>query len=239
MRHTSIPKLFLLLFFPIFSAQQSAYGQSTNDSTDFKRFNLGFSIGIHVSGFRMEATPNQTDPNTGWHLIRTETKARPGLHIGLIATLGLNSFMDLRFQPSVSLEERGFVFHYDSSTTDGLLEFHTRMESSNLNVPISLRLKSQQHGRYRFWIQLGSQFTLNLAATKKVANDPFLLKSDRFDYGIVGGAGVEIQFKYMTISPEIAAGHGLRNVFVEDGSVFPNAIQSLHARYLIFRLNFE
>jgi len=188
----------------------------------------------------MTSQINQVDPRSGRLLYRVELVRKPGIYLGLISNLKLTNNFDIRFMPSVSLEERDFNFYFDSTTTfNGESLVTKKIEASNLNLPILLKFKSNYYRFTRVYVMLGIQPTINLASTKKVANDPELLKTERFDVAVVASFGVDLYGEKLKLSPELRFTRGLRNLYVEDNTVFPKAISDLFSQLLTLNINFE
>ncbi|MEM7036731.1 MAG: porin family protein [Bacteroidota bacterium] len=206
---------------------------------DIRDFNLGFTMGLSVAGFDMTSQRNQFDPRTGRHLYDVYLVRKPGIYLGLITNLKLADNFDLRFLPAVSLEERDFEFWFDPETNNGVSVVRKKIETSNLNLPIVVKFKSNYYKRVRVWVQMGIQPSINLASTKKVRNDPELLKSEQFDMAFVAAVGVDLYGERLKLTPELRATRGLRNLYVSDRTVFPNAISDLFSQLLVFNINFE
>lgn len=223
----------MLLVFSVSKAQRIHH-------FDVRPFNLGFTMGLGVAGYDMTHQINQVDPRTGRFLNSVSLVRKPSIYLGLITSLKLTDHLDIRFQPSVTLEERDFNFRFDSTTTfDGESLVRKKIESSNLNLPLTLKFKSGYYKFTRVYVQFGIQPTWNLASTKKVLNDPDLLKTERFDVAVVASVGIDLYGEKLKLSPELRYTRGLRNLYVPDNTVFPRAISDLFAQLLTININFE
>lgn len=207
---------------------------------DVRPFNLGFTMGLGVGGYDMTHQINQKDPRTGRFLHSVSLIRKPAIYLGLITSLKLTNNLDVRFSPSVTLEERDFRFNFDSTTTfDGESVVFKKIESSNLNLPLVLKFKTDYYKRTRLYVTAGIQPTWNLASTKKVRNDPELLKTEKFDVAFVASVGIDLYGEKLKLSPELRYTRGLRNLYVPDNTVFPRAISDLFAQLLTININFE
>lgn len=207
---------------------------------DIRPFNLGFTMGLNVAGYDMTSQINQFDAQTGWTVKRVEMVRKPGIYLGLISNLKLHDNIDFRFLPSVSLEERDFLFHMDTSAARAVEPIvRKKIEASYLNLPIVLKFKSNYYKRVRVWTQLGIQPSVNLASNKKVKNDPELLKIQPFDVAAFASIGVDLYGERLKLSPEFRFTRGLRNIYVPDRTRFPRAISDLFTQVLVFNINFE
>lgn len=225
--------LFLLLCSAGLKAQRMHY-------FDTRDFNLGFTMGLNYGGYDMTSQINQVDSKTGRLLYSVELVRKPGIYLGLITNMKIANNVDLRFQPSVSLEERDFRFHFDPTTTfDGESLVVKKIEASNLNLPILIKFKSNYYKNTRVYVMFGIQPSFNLSSTKKVRNDPELLKAERNDLSYVASFGVDLYGEKLKLSPELRFTRGLRNLYVEDNTVFPKAISDLFSQLLVLNINFE
>ena len=207
---------------------------------DLRDFNLGFTMGLGYAGYDMTNQINQLDPRSGRFLKNVEMVRKPGIFLGLITNVKITNLIDLRFMPAVSLEERDFNFYFDPLTTrDSVSLVVKKIESSNLNLPFTLKFKSSYYNRTRVWVQFGIQPTWNMASTKKVLNDPELLKTERFDVQTFASVGIDLYGEKLKLSPELRYTRGLRNIYVPDNTVFPNAILDLFSQLLVLNINFE
>jgi hypothetical protein len=223
-----------LVLFPLLllKAQTSHY-------FDYRPFNLGFTMGLNVAHYDMTAQINQVDPSTGRVVSRVELVSKPGIYLGLITNLKLADHWDLRLLPSVSLEERDFLFYLDSTTTNTDPIVRKKIESSNLNMPLCIKFKSDFHKNHRVWVQFGVQPSWNLASNKKVKNDPELLKTQNFDLAIVSSVGIDLYGEKLKLSPELRFTRGTKNLYVPDRTRFPRAISDLFSQLLVLNINFE
>jgi len=209
---------------------------------DLRKVNLGFTMGLSYGGYDMTSQINQTDPRTGRLLRRVELVRKPGIYLGLITNFKISNNFDLRFLPAVSLEERDFNFYFDTTATairDDEPLVTKKIEASNLVLPVLVKFKSNYYRFTRVYVQFGIQPTINLASTKKVANDPELLKTEKFDVAIVSSFGIDLYGEKLKLSPELRFTRGLRNLYVEDNTVFPKAISDLFSQLLTININFE
>ncbi len=207
---------------------------------DVRPFNLGFTMGMGIGGYDMTHQINQTDPRTGRFLQNVSLVRKPAIYLGLITSVKLTNHIDIRFTPSVTLEERDFRFRFDSTTTfNGESVVYKKIESSNLNLPIFLKFKTDYYKRTRLFVTAGIQPVWNLASTKKVRNDPELLKTEKFDVAFVTSVGIDLYGEKLKLSPELRYTRGLRNLYVPDNTVFPRAISDLFSQLLTLNINFE
>ncbi len=231
-RKVIVSLCFLLALGNVLNAQTTHY-------FDYRPFNLGFTMGLCVASYDMTSQINQYDYSTGRVLNRVELVSKPGIYLGLITNVKLASHWDVRFMPSVSLEERDFIFYLDSTRTNTEPIVRKKIESSNLNLPFTIKFKSDYYKNTRVFVQFGIQPSFNLASSKKVRNDPDLLKTQNFDTAILASVGIDLYGEKLKLSPELRFTRGLTNLYVPDRTRFPQAISDLFSQLLVLNINFE
>ena len=232
----SIRKITLTLFLGLMTLPVLGQRMHHFDTRDF---NLGFTMGLNLASYDMTAQIDQVDPQTGKKVESINLINKPGIYLGLITNLKIADNFDLRFLPSVSLEERDFEFYFDPETNNGETLVRKKIEASNLNLPLVVKFKSNYYRRYRVFIQTGIQPSINLASNKKVRNDPELLKTQSFDLSFVASVGIDLYGERLKLSPELRFTRGLRQLYVDDRTRFPHAITDLFSQLLVLNINFE
>lgn len=235
----SLRKLFSL--FALVSVGLSASGQLASfHHFDIRKFNLGFTMGLNVARFDMTNQINQKDPQTKAFLKDVEPVAKPGIYLGLVTNFKVIDNIDVRFLPSVSLEQRDFDFIFDPSTTrDSVAIVRKSIEASNLNLPLVVKFKTDYYKNVRVYVAGGLQASFNLNSNKKVLNDPDLLKTQTADFAFVGCFGIDLYGERLKLSPEFRITRGLVNIYEPINTRFPSAISDLFSQLLVFTINFE
>ncbi len=206
---------------------------------DKRKFNLGFTMGMNIGRYNMTSFTNLIDPESNSLLKRVNMYAKPGFNIGLITSFKIMNNMDFRFTPSVSLEQRDFDFIIESKI-DGMDSINTKkIESSYLNLPFVIKFKSNFYKAYRVYVQFGIQYSINMASTKKVKNDPDLLKTESTDICFVSSFGIDLYGERLKLNPEIRYSMGLTNIYVPKNTRFANGITDLFSQSLMILINFE
>jgi len=207
---------------------------------DRRKFNLGFSMGLSYNSYKMTSQINAKDLGTGEVVRRVKLTPKPGIYLGLITNFKVSNNFDIRFVPNVTLEERDFRFLMDTTTivvSDPVV--NKKIEASNLNLPLTVKFKSDYYQNVRVYIALGGQLSINMASTKKVLNDPDLLKTERVDWAGVAAFGIDLYGEKLKLTPEIKYTLGARNIYVPDNTRFSNAISNLFNQTIVFSINFE
>jgi len=201
---------------------------------DYKRFNLGFQIGINYSTYDLEEDILVSSPGYTTVVENIEMNPQPGIRLSIITNLNLPNNFSLRFIPGVSLEQRNFKFYFDNGVVED-----RKVEATYLYLPLLLQFKSDYFNRTRFYVVGGGQMGINFASNKRVRDDPALLKINKQDFSVVIGLGFNLYGDKIKLSPEINYSIGLGNIYEPRFTTHAEAIQSLRSQVLALIINFE
>ncbi|MEM7371139.1 MAG: porin family protein [Bacteroidota bacterium] len=199
---------------------------------DFKRFNLGFLMGLNYNSYNLKEQINVLDE--GILLERIRVLPKYGLNLGMITNMSLHKQVSLRFVPTISLEQRDFDYHFAGDSV-----IVRKIEASYLNLPVMFQFKTKYYRATRVYVLTGAQLGINLASNKKVRNDPNLLKITTHDFSLTFGAGVNLYGDRIKLSPEILYTVGLFNIYQPEFTSHPFAIERLTSQVIAINVNFE
>jgi hypothetical protein len=86
------------------------------------------------------------------------------------------------------------------------------------------------------------KYALDMSSNKDVANlspDKVVMKIVKSDFLYEAGFGMDFYLNYFKLSPEIKYAFGMRNLLVNDNTIFSNSIESLRSRMIYLSLTFE
>ncbi len=218
----------IILFILLLGTQQA---QTNYHLYDIRKFNLGFAMGGVLSDVRFQRI--YFDPGKGNYI--RGVKARPvfGITLGMVTNTKLARLWDLRFIPSVSLQQRNFDFNFPDSTVT------RKLEASYLDLPVGLKFKSDVYNDMRVYLYTGLKFSINLMSDKKVKSDPNLIRIDRTDWSWDIAFGIDLYGARVKLSPEIKYSIGLKNVYIPETAESPQPDYALTTQSLTFSLYFE
>lgn len=224
----------IAISFLLFCMSQGLHAQSYGNSHpfDFKRFNLGFLMGLTYNSYNLKEQINVLDD--GILLERISVIPKYGLNLGMITNFTLHKQISLRFVPTISLEQRDFNYNF---ARDSLVI--RKIETSYLNLPVMLQFKTKYYRAVRVYVLTGAQLGINLASNKKVLNDPNLLKIRTEDFSLTFGAGLNLYGDRIKLSPEILYTVGLFNIYQPEHTSHPYAIEQLMSQVIAININFE
>jgi hypothetical protein len=220
--------LFLLLV-----VQTTAQAQWNNTKYDLRKWNLGFTMGLNMAYVRYLQGMNAPDPIKKDLVSRIKVQPQMGINLGLITNIKLHRYLDLRFIPAVSLQQRNFAYNVGDST------FTRKLEASYMELPVYLRFKSQFYHNHRVYVMMGLKYSNNLMSEKRLKDDPNLVKIDSHDFSIEFAAGLNLYGDRVLLSPEIRYSLGMRNIYSPEFTDYSEAIKLITTHSILICLNFE
>ena len=76
-------------------------------------------------------------------------------------------------------------------------------------------------------------------ASEKDVLDENIFKLNRSNFAIEIGAGCDFYFEYFKFAPQIKYSYGLKNLIVEDGTIFTSPLDGFYSRGIQISFTFE
>jgi hypothetical protein len=200
---------------------------------DEKPYYFGITFGFNMSVYQISYTRSFALTDTFKSI---QPRWQPGFNLGLIGTLKLTNFIDLRFVPELAFTEKRLVYEYGMN--DSMVD--RSIESIYMHLPVQLKFKSDRIKNFRFYGLTGAKFDYDLAANARSHRTDEFLKVSPTDFGYEIGVGFEFFNPNFIFSPEIKLSQGLTNQLFEDhGLPLTNAIETLHTRMIVISIHLE
>ncbi|NLO72084.1 MAG: PorT family protein [Porphyromonadaceae bacterium] len=196
---------------------------------DDKPIHFGFSLGMNFIDFAVIPANVNEDVSV--------TSIIPGFSVGAISDLRLNRYLNLRFTPTLMLNQRNI--DYTDGTSANLL-------SVPLYLPLYLKYSSERITNFRPYIIGGGGVWIDWGRNKEKT---VLLRT--FDALLEAGVGCDIYFSFFKLSPELKFAVGLNNMITplderDSGALLnpqtikhTNSIQKLTTKMISLSFNFE
>jgi len=202
---------------------------------DEKQYYFGITFGLNYSTYRIKHSASFTETDT-FRSITPGTK--PGFNLGLMGNLRLNSFVDLRFVPSLSFAEKELTMIM--SLPGGDSTSIRTIESIYMHLPLQLKFKSDRIQNFRFYAIAGGKLDIDLAANARSRRTDEFLKVKPIDAGVELGVGFEFYNPNFIFSPEIKISQGLMNQQYKDSRIpLSNALESISTRMIVISIHLE
>jgi len=223
---------------------------------DQRDLSFGFTFQYVSNDYKIIKNPNwqapYPDPVTGQTLVgplaSITSKSSPGLAVGFISRYSLTEHLEVRSTPLLVFSDRSLMFGYYNAnanpssevTKDGFLE--RQVQTTMVEVPLTLKLKSDRLGNFRMYVMGGLKYSAAIS-TKKAERDlspeDKLIKNASHFASYEAGIGCDIYFEFFKFSPELRISNSLGNIIVPDDTPYSRPIDKLFLHSLRFSLYFE
>ena len=237
MKYISI--LFLVLFSLTVKAQDpNEKGNLTHYYNQTLHF--GFALGVNRANFSIDPSQHFERFDS---LMKVEQGPKMGFNLGIISEVRLHKYLTLRFVPNLSFVERNL--QYTFNRVDSTIIRTKTIESTFVNFPLDLKLRSKRVKNFGAYLLGGGAFALDLASKEKVPlttnpnpNEQIVkLKKSDFYYEV--GTGAEFYLQYFKLALEVKLSMGTINILKKENTVFSNSINQLNSKILMFSITFE
>ena len=200
---------------------------------DNKPVHFGFLVGLNTLDFKLTSISNIED-----ELFVIQSQNQKGFNLGVVSNFRLANNLDFRFIPTLSLAERKIF--YTISENNILINENKKIESTFVEFPLSLKYKSSRYNNGKAYIITGLKYSIDLASQGNIDDEGLevvKIKQNDFLYEI--GLGFDFYLPYFKFSPELKANFGLRNLIVNDGSIYSRSIKEMKTRGFSISFTFE
>jgi hypothetical protein len=204
---------------------------------DNRRLHWGFFFGMNFMDMEIKNN-GHIDPNTGEQWFTDVSKYEPGFSVGVLGSLRLNKYMELRLSPTMHLGQRFLKMHDNISGRDT----SQNMRTNYISIPVSAKFAAPRYNNFRPYFTLGMAPSFNLHKHNQEA-----LKPKTFDCYLEVGMGCDIYLPYFKLIPELKFSFGLIDIISKkrddllDQSMikFTNSIEHSTSNMITLSLYFE
>ncbi len=215
-----------------FAQKQKLIAQS---NYDYKKIHFGMALDF---GFYNLVNDYTSDFYNNEELLSIETDSDLGLGVSFILPdLRLNNRLNLRHILTVKTIQRNinYRFHENSSYNS---EVNQRVESWFVESGVYLKYRADRINNNRAYIFIGPNIGIDMASEKDVENEN-IFKLNKTNVSLEIGAGWDFYFEYFKFAPQIKYSYGLKNLIVNDGTIFTNSLDGFYTRGLQISFTFE
>ena len=202
-----ILKCTLTLLIVFVALENKAQEQRGNLPTYYDaNMHFGFTIGVNRANFIIHPAPHFERFDS---LKSVQSIPKFGFSLGIVSEFRLHKYVTIRFIPNLCFAERNIQYSFEGYDT---IVRKKTIESTFLNFPIDLKLRSKRVQNFSAYLLGGGGYSLDLASKRKTQNSTNIneqivkLKRDDFFYEM--GAGAEFYLEYFkfaiegTLSPD-------------------------------------
>lgn len=203
---------------------------------DKKKIHFGISMSMLRSQFSIDRSAEFINNDT---IIGVTSPVSSGFGLAIVSNLKLNSHLDLRVIPGISLYEK--QLDYDRIELDEQVIADEKIESIILSMPVNLKFKSDRFfDNFRFYVLTGGRFDYDMASNAKKQRADDIVKLKAFDIAGEVGFGFEIYFPMFIFKPEVKFSQGFLNVLAPTQQLNSSEVlNSLRSRMITFSFQFE
>ena len=235
-----LKNIFLICVWALFFAA-TAIAQQTKSLNlpgyDKEKLHFGFSLSVNQADFALYRAAATSAPDS---IMSVNSMPDYGFNLGIVSDLRLHEYLTLRFLPALSFQSRILEYNIHSPSTPNV-PFYTetkRVESTLLDFPILLKLRSERLNNMSAYLLGGGKFSVDLASQAKTKN-PDIVKLTNKDWSVEAGFGLDFYLEYFKLSTEVKFSAGLGDRLYHDGTPFTSPIGNIFTKAWIFSLNFE
>jgi hypothetical protein len=169
-----------------------------------------------------------------------ECLPRTGFNLGIVSSLKLTEYIDLRVLPQLVFGQRDMEYIVRDRSDSTHYKYLMKIESIMLDIPIVFKYKAKRINNYRPYIIAGGSYKFDLMAQKKVKEEDkpkIRLRNSDFYYEI--GFGIDYYLPYFKFSTEIKLAIGLLDVLKKDPTQFATSIDRLNSKMVVVSFHFE
>jgi hypothetical protein len=203
---------------------------------DQDRLHFGFTLGTNFMYF---TSVHSGVPDVNGNVWFTDQSTlNPGFHVGIISSLRMNKYLNLRFVPGISFGQRDMHF---ITETGVLRDSPISVKSTFIETPLLIKYKALRDGNAKPYLVFGPNVRFDLARSRK---DDIVLRP--IDYYLEMGVGSDFYLPYFRFGLEVRFAIGFNDVLWHDRPPtegydprYTNAISNLYSRLFIIAFNFE
>jgi len=207
---------------------------------DSRLLHFGVQLGLNNNNFLLVTQPSLFSKYNYTSIV---TEGLPGAQVGMVVSLKcFTPIVRLRFVPTFSFIERVIKYQAFSKDVDDKIEsIEKRINSSNLDFPLMLQLRTMRSTNFDAYCLGGVQFTYDLQSmADKTQNfvDPFI-KLKKQNLMLQAGGGIEFFAEYFKFGIELKYSYGFQDVLIQDATIFSSPLRYLKNNSWIFSITFE
>ena len=197
----------------------------------------GYFLGFNSFDFKFEYERDQKD-------ILVEDNL--GFNVGLVGDLRINDYLDLRFEPGLSITQRNL--QYDPSYFNGIqftdADLLREVKSTYIHLPLLLKISTKRVNNIKPFIVGGFSTALNLSSNQDNPDDnsagQFRTKKNMVFYEL--GFGIDFYLFYFKFTPTIRGVFALNDELVRDAdpnSPWTSNVASMKTRGVFINFTFQ
>lgn len=227
--------IILLLLVGSFQSQAQMFGKDplpNLENWDKQRVYWGYYLGMSYYDFIFEYKED----------VGKDISVENGLgfNVGLIGNLRLTEYIDLRFEPGLTFNQRNLTFPGFDNKADALRE----VKSTYIHFPLLLKFSALRTGNIRPFVIGGLSTALNLSsnANNKQDNSNNVFRMAKWTNFYEVGAGVDFYLEYFKFTPSLRGVFSFNDELIKDNdpnSPWTGNVGSMKTRGIFLNFTFQ
>ena len=238
----NIIRIILILFVSFCNLQVNAQRKKEQIKNlpefDKQYYHFGFVLSLNTSNLIVDFKEVPTFEDS---VLAINMDGQPGFNLGMLASLDMSGNWHLRFIPTLSFNEA--IIEYTLLLDNGSTEtIKKNISATNIDFPLLFKYRTNRMNNIALYALLGGQFSLDVASQKDVNNEnqkDIIIKLDNTNFSASGGFGIDFFLPYFKFGIELKSNFGLKNVLIDDNTIFSDPIESLKTRSFVISFTFE
>ena len=176
-------------------------------------------------------------------VLSVNVKPTPGFTIGILGSLLLSHYVDMRFSPSLSFGERVITYNINTVRDGDSLVFPVDKDitSTLIEFPLDFKYRSKRLNNFGAYVLAGVKYSLDLASQKKAEknSNTTTVKINKSDISVNVGVGMEFYTQYFKFGVEAKMGYGFFNLIKQEDNLYTNSIDKLNSKIFLLSFTFE
>jgi len=176
-------------------------------------------------------------------VLRIDAKATPGFTIGILGSLLLHHYVDMRFSPSLSFGERILTYYVMTVADNDTAAFvvDKNITSTLIEFTLDFKYRSKRLNNFGAYVLAGMKYSLDLASQKKAEknSNTTTVKINKNDISVNVGVGIEFYTQYFKFGVEAKMGYGFFNLIKHEDNLYTNSIDRLNSKIFLLSFTFE
>lgn len=226
------------IFFSIGAAKAQIFsGERVLNQQNFdqERWSWGYFLGFNSYDFNFDYINYNPSHVTGQDF---RVEKRIGFNVGLLGNLRLSNNLDLRLEPGVNFNTRGFqAVKADANT-------YREISSTYVHIPLLLKFSANRLNNFKPFVVGGLSTSINLSSNENNPDDnsagQFRMTTNSYYYEI--GVGIDLYLYYFKLSPSIRGVFAINDELIRDAnpnSLYTGNVDKMSSRAIFLNFTFQ
>jgi Outer membrane protein beta-barrel domain len=238
---------YLVVVFSLFIGKNAfAQAPAWGGGADQNDISYGFTFQNVNSYLKIDKKPDWRQPyfDPGVNKFITSplndisSKNSPGFAVSFLFRYRITDHLEVRTTPGFVFADRDLNYTF----TDATLNIDKPIQTTMIELPLSVKLKSDRIQDFRAYILGGIKYSDAIGSKK---NTPGTDPLDQLVRNVNGfgsyelGLGCDIYFEYFKLSPEVKISNSFGNLLIPENNPYSSPINKLSLHTVTFSLIFE